>query len=479
MNTKIRECVKKVAQNQEIDKRLPEYVQYSLEIHDAFARLRFAMEYFTFFEVLQDADAKDVHVIAASIEVLNHQAQACFSDSQESFLENSEMILQELLAARDEVTERMKVLTAYIDQFVVYESVLNHLQYRFDPMGQETDDALFTRQILDYIFRTKDNAAVNENIRSVVGQLPVRMTRGHFFELIQGSFSIYKGSDQAALEGFDYQLRTAAMLYQTDGMKFYFCDIANILQQFANLDFDHMQENEYRQTVEKLKNTTNQISKLSDLYLLLQQLYNEMCTIVLTKKAAGNTNEMQITNEISSAVNAIFRNVAHPIWGDADTQQEKLHCLEERFVHLEGQQERVYDAMNLVDAILEETMQAQASVIDAKNLRSSFSLLPKLAGLASDSLFVNLKEPEMLIKEVSGQEVDDFSCHLMEDLKEKFHHSGRLLKRAIMANVLEKLPLFFHTPQEVADYISHAWEQCDDVAEKYVSKLLLQDMISK
>ena len=54
---------------------------------------------------------------------------------------------------------------------------------------------------------------------------------------------------------------------------------------------------------------------------------------------------------------------------------------------------------------------------------------------------------------------------------------SRLVRRAIMANTLEKIPVFFSTPQEVADYISQSLMLCDDEAEKYASKQLIQEMM--
>ena len=46
-----------------------------------------------------------------------------------------------------------------------------------------------------------------------------------------------------------------------------------------------------------------------------------------------------------------------------------------------------------------------------------------------------------------------------------------------MANTLEKIPVFFTTPQEVADYISQSLALCDDEAEKYAAKQLIQSIM--
>ena len=39
------------------------------------------------------------------------------------------------------------------------------------------------------------------------------------------------------------------------------------------------------------------------------------------------------------------------------------------------------------------------------------------------------------------------------------------------------MPVFFTTPQEVADYISMSLQMCDDEAEKTAAKQLLTDLM--
>ena len=52
-----------------------------------------------------------------------------------------------------------------------------------------------------------------------------------------------------------------------------------------------------------------------------------------------------------------------------------------------------------------------------------------------------------------------------------------MFRRAIMAATVEKLPTFFKSAQEIADYMMNALNQCDDEAEKYASKQLILEMI--
>ena len=78
---------------------------------------------------------------------------------------------------------------------------------------------------------------------------------------------------------------------------------------------------------------------------------------------------------------------------------------------------------------------------------------------------------------MTAQMAEEAAEKLVEELKQAFKGQSRLVRRAVMANTLEKIPVFFSTPQEVADYISQSLVLCDDEAEKYASKQLINDMM--
>ena len=69
------------------------------------------------------------------------------------------------------------------------------------------------------------------------------------------------------------------------------------------------------------------------------------------------------------------------------------------------------------------------------------------------------------------------SDELTVEIKEHLKKSSRMVRRAIMANTIDKLPVFFNSPQEVAEYVTMSLEQCDDEAEKYASKQLIMEMM--
>ena len=71
------------------------------------------------------------------------------------------------------------------------------------------------------------------------------------------------------------------------------------------------------------------------------------------------------------------------------------------------------------------------------------------------------------------------SCgkQLFDELAEKMSHVSRPVKRAIMAQVLEKLPIVFKNAEEVEQYIRLNLMGCSDKAEKCVVLTILNDLI--
>ncbi|MBO5483850.1 MAG: hypothetical protein J5979_01410 [Lachnospiraceae bacterium] len=482
MSTKIRECVKGLSQNRDVKELLPEYIKQSMEIHDSYARLKLMMEYYIFYEMISEGINPYIDSAEDTAECLHQVISQVFGKDAQAFCGEKWRGLGEILEKlRQEVTEKMQVLTAYVDQFVVYEYILNRVQYRFEDQEVIAEDSVFAQEVLNFIFATRDNMAINDNIRAVIGQLPMRMTRSHYFDLIRDSISVYKGSDVSSLEGYLYMFRTNAMLYRTPAMEEHFTEFVPVLQELAQLDYDNMTEELYQIYAEKIRVNASRLNDISDLYMLLQQLINEVYSVVLAAPYCQGNDRVAAADTVIRGINALFLKQESDIWQGAgeeipETDEEKLHWLGEHFPAIEGQQEKIYEAMNMADAMLEETREAQRAVIDELQLADAFVVLEKLQQLASNSAFAGL---EVVTEEekVSDEKAEQAAQELVAELKDAFKGQSRMVRRAIMANTLEKIPVFFTTPQEVADYISQSLQLCEDEAEKYASKQLIQSLM--
>jgi hypothetical protein len=308
----------------------------------------------------------------------------------------------------------------------------------------------------------------------------MRMTRKHYLDLVRDSISVYKGGDVSSLEGHLYMFRTNAMLYRTPAMERYFTEFIPILQELSDLDYETLDGESYQIYAEKIRINASKLNDISDLYMLLQQLINEVYSLVMTSTYI-DPKRHPVPNRVIEGINALFQERESAVWSSGEgkvpeTEQEKLDWLGEQFPKIEGQQEQVYEAMTMVDAVLEETRQAQKEKIRELGLKQAFGELAKLTSLSSGSAFVDLEERDKEEK-VTAEQAEQAAEQLVEELKEAFGGQSRMIRRAVMANTLEKMPVFFKTSQEVADYVSQSLRLCEDEAEKYASKQLILDLM--
>ena len=383
-----------------------------------------------------------------------------------------------ILAMRTEVIDRMQVLTGYVDCFVVYEYILNRIQYRFDEKEVLPEDTAFAQEVMNFIFGSNDNVTINDNLRVVLGQLPMRMTRSHYFDLIKNCISVYKGSEIESLEGFLYMFRTSAMLYKHPAQEQYFTEFAGVLQELMEADYEHMDRTLYELYAEKVRVSASKLNDLSDLYMQIGQIINGVYTLVVTEPYCVDEEKMTVVDDVIRGINALFLEKEIDLWQREDllTEEDRLNWLAEKLPAVEGQQEKLYQSVNVAEAALDELLEGRAEEIEEAGLSDAFIKLHHLSQLNSSSVFAPLESQEsagVVTAEIAEQETEK----LLSELKELFQGRSRMFRRAIMAATVEKLPTFFKSAQEIADYMMNALNQCDDEAEKYASKQLILEMI--
>lgn len=476
MSNKLRECVKKLHSNKEVGDLLPEYLKQSMILHDGYTRIKLMMEYYMFYEVVTEDINPYIAMAKEMITSLNETVGQAMSDTLDDT--QRKQLVDHILAMRTEVIDRMQVLTGYVDCFVVYEYILNRIQYRFDEKEVLPEDTAFAQEVMNFIFGSNDNVTINDNLRVVLGQIPMRMTRSHYFDLIKNCISVYKGSEIESLEGFLYMFRTSAMLYKHPAQEQYFTEFAGVLQELMEADYEHMDRTLYELYAEKVRVSASKLNDLSDLYMQIGQIINGVYTLVVTEPYCVDEEKMTVVDDVIRGINALFLEKEIDLWQREDllTEEDRLNWLAEKLPAVEGQQEKLYQSVNVAEAALDELLEGRAEEIEAAGLSDAFIKLHHLSQLNSSSVFAPLESQEsagIVTAEIAEQETEK----LLSELKELFQGRSRMFRRAIMAATVEKLPTFFKSAQEIADYMMNALNQCDDEAEKYASKQLILEMI--
>lgn len=479
MSSKIRNCVKNIESNKNVRELLPEYVEQYMKLNGSYARIKMMMEYYMFYETVSEGINPYIDSAKETAGKL-HELVACFFEKNLSPAER-EGVAEQLLELREEVVDRMQVLTAYVDCFVVYEYVLNRVQYRFEDQEMVPEDSLFARDLVNFIFSSQDNVTISDNIRFALGQLPMRMSRSRYFDLIRDSISVYKGSDKSSLDSFLYMFRTNAMLYRDENMETYFTEFVPVMEELSSLDYENINQETYEIYAEKIRINASKLNDVADLYMQLGQLINNMYGICVSDKYAEHSTEPDAPELVIRGINAMFLDKDSIVWGysketPVETEEGKLYWLGEQFAAIEGKQESLYESMNLAGAALEEIQESQKEEIEGLGLVKEFRTLKKLFLLTSNSVFAELEE-KALEEKVTEQMADEAASELIAECKELFQGKSRMLRRAVMANTLEKIPVFFTSAQEVADYVMNSLSQCDDMAEKYAAKQLLMEVM--
>ena len=433
-------------------------------------------KYYMFYEVVTEDINPYIAMAKEMITTLNEAVGQAMSDTLDDT--QRKQLIDHILAMRTEVIDRMQVLTGYVDCFVVYEYILNRIQYRFDEKEVLPEDTAFAQEVMNFIFGSNDNVTINDNLRVVLGQLPMRMTRSHYFDLIKNCISVYKGSEIESLEGFLYMFRTSAMLYKHPAQEQYFTEFAGVLQELMEADYEHMDRTLYELYAEKVRVSASKLNDLSDLYMQIGQIINGVYTLVVTEPYCVDEEKMTVVDDVIRGINALFLEKEIDLWQREDllTEEDRLNWLAEKLPAVEGQQEKLYQSVNVAEAALDELLEGRAEEIEAAGLSDAFIKLHHLSQLNSSSVFAPLESQEsagIVTAEIAEQETEK----LLSELKELFQGRSRMFRRAIMAATVEKLPTFFKSAQEIADYMMNALNQCDDEAEKYASKQLILEMI--
>nr|MDE7433517.1 hypothetical protein [Lachnospiraceae bacterium] len=194
----MKKFINEISNNKNLETNLPEYANYMMELYHKQAVIELAMDYYTFQGMMADYTLKD-HALFALTKRFNaiikeYVVQVCSNEKQKEGLKKIDML-------RNEVYKIVDCLAAYADIFSRYEYVTNRCEYLFREgvSDEKYTDEDFTREIMQYIFSEEENAVINSKICEIIAELPLRLTKNKFFELLSGGLSVYSKTDKETI----------------------------------------------------------------------------------------------------------------------------------------------------------------------------------------------------------------------------------------------------------------------------------------
>ena len=360
------------------------------------------------------------------------------------------------------------MLTCYADIFARYEYVINRCEYLFNEIktNSKYTDEDFTREVMQYIFSEEDNAVVNSRICEIISELPLRMTKNKFFELLDGGMSVYKDTDKITIDDFIYSVETSAMLKMPENMEHY-TELFEIYNEIKAIDYKNITEKEYRDTAEKLNFAADYIERATDIFMILQGLINKAYVMVIAAPYV-DTEDKEVKNSVD-----IIRNINENFYNDEFiTLEEKIT---DNFIFLEGVPEKIQNIIQSAEYVLDDVKKDKLDIV--KNIMADKIYLGLFLceKLLSDSLFINLSAEYNIFEEktVDKNDETDITEYLREkqdklitELTEFFNSNQKIVNKSVMSLVLSKLPVFFNNITEVQDYIYNSLNNCTNKAEK-------------
>lgn len=466
MNSQMKQVCQNVMRGTELEINLPRFFNYFTSTYYTYAKTMLSLNFETILDDETDADEEQKELIKPVCHLLQ---DVIFSSGKMELLQ----AVEEIDELRCHTEKRMEVLLYYADVMSIYEYVMNRVEYKYTKSQISLkEDEDFAREILQYIFEENDNVIVNDRIKEMLQQLPIRLTKSKYFELLSQSMDAYKEADASTFDSYLYMLRSGATIYQPEQIKEFYPEFQKEVKWVKKIDFNDLSEDSFLKTQQRLQKVMKSIEKKTEWLYDYQNIVNELYAMLVCKQYEGlEQHDFVTANEDSGS---ILKSLISFATGEQKTE-EKDRILDESYEKLEGIQEEMLDDVALLDSVLEKIGQSDLNKVKELMLEPMYSSASLASKLLSNSLFVKLtQEEEVSMTETSFAEKKEM---LLSEMKTLFENGSSRFNRAVMAYTLGRMPVFFTNHKEVMDYVINAIVGCNDVAEKYAFTEIINDIL--
>ena len=363
---------------------------------------------------------------------------------------------------REKVKDLAVELIAYSDRFKLCEYAINRIKPVDRSSLKAFNNDAAARDVLSAVFASGENAQINENIKLAVSQLPLRMTKSRFFDLLENSLKKYIGTDSLSLERELYMIRTTAGLRELSAELF--PELDRLLSELENADTDNVDEITFPVLEGRLTEAVGIITDMSDLLQSAETIVNRMAVMVMCT-ANVETVFAKETANVKVLVTEACEGLNNP--SDKEMSDDVLKSLQ----MLEGVFEPVMERLQKYQNKAAKQLSAETDA-DVRPLLETFDHCERLM---SPSVFADLDDKAS--HELTEKEVLDSIEDIRKDLTEAFGADRKIMQRSRMSAVLSQLPVFFDSRTDVMNYVRDSLDGCRDTYEKMVAVRLILDTV--
>ena len=465
MQKQERLMIKQLENHQNIEENLPKYAEYMSKHYYEHSLIQLAMNLYTFQERSQEYVSADPYVEKALYAIQKFTGMYVLDKKYE----NRTADRKEIHEIRNQITAKMRILTSYTDALQIYEYILNRLEYSYEIVDEDVDTEAYAKKVFQYLFQDNDKMVVNSRIQMVVAQLPVRITKSRFYEILQESLKIYTGAECSSVDDFANTIRACSGLERPEGFDTEYPVLHETLKALEELDYMNLPKEDWQYYTDKLQEMAGYIENIVTDYLMLEDIVNEVYAVMTACiYVKDETQEMGYATKILECVLEAMAN---------ETPIDKM--AEDCFFALEGTPETLSEKLMKGEGLLFDLWSQYQKELESQNLMEEYADLNLVSKLLCNSVFIDLKPDELTPEIADSIYIEQVKKDLVEEFARSFASQNKLINRARMAMVMGNVPVFFNSQQEISDYLNYALEHCNNNSELKAVIAIIDEMMEE
>ncbi len=466
MISKCKKLVTDITRKSDLENNIQEFGTILGAQYNYYATVKMCMNYYTVKEMISDTAGlsedltKDFNVVSDLIHKHIIKREAVESED-----------ITSIETIRNSIEHKMKNLTAFIDGFEIYEYILNRIEARVKNLAEEVDIEQLSAKMFQYVFSEKDTVVINSKLQLLMGQLPVRMTKNKFYDIVSNTLSIYKGGETSSVNDFADMLRNSALITKPEGFDTDYPELFKVYEALEKADYKNITEDKFDELRSNLTKAAGFITEEVSAYMLMQEVVNDVYTILLTVDKSYETN---ISKEGYKAAVDILDACA----GCENVEDISVDTMD-LFMAIEGVQENVYESIIVLDSAFDDITKGNGDIIEKLQLQDVFKSLKKANKLMSTSLFVDLNKDDEEGLIADNDYIMKLRDQLTNEFAKAFEDKDRAVVRSIMCKIIAAMPIFLNSQQEIKDYFDYVLESCKDDSELTACNKLICELIEE
>lgn len=460
MKSTCKKIVTDINRDKDMDITVPRYLELLDSQYNLYSTVKLCLNFYTIREMLEEgtdiADFKEDYEIISSL-LVKALVEGKAIDAKD---------IQTIDSLRNSVEYKMKLLTSYTDGFEMYEYILNRIEAGIKGTIENVDIELLSNKMFQYVFCENDTVVVNSKLQILMSQLPARMTKNKFYDVVANTLSIYKGGETSSVDDFVDMLKTAVLITKPEGFETEYPELYDIYSRLETTDYKTIDEGTFDGLAIDVNQGAEFITKLVSFYMLFQEVINDTYTILLTAKGNGlNQND----NSYRAAVKIIDTCIN-------SFSEDSAEELMDAFMSLEGAQENVYENVMILETALDDVAVKSQDMGD--EVKNNVVNLKTVEKLVSSSLFIDLNKDFGKESKVADSDyIGKLKEELTNDFAEYFKDKSMIVVRSIMCKILAAMPIFLDTQQEIKNYFDYVLENCKNDSELTACNKLICEII--